>query len=150
MYFKYDRLLIFRIDVYIRHVIARTFDILCVCIVFLASFTPKSFIFGLFCCKYVVCAWKCVVFLYDSLRISRYAYCFGLFCRFISFVILSNYCLYFFSFFSDVALPFLTNTQVFFWYPSITVGVLWLFSTVLLVLGLRLNMTRIVMAFHYG
>jgi len=48
------------------------------------------------------------------------------------------------------ALPFLGNTQVFLWYPIVSVGFLWLFSIVLLVLGLKLNLTRVLMAFHYG
>mmetsp|Transcript_9074 Transcript_9074/g.8945 ORF Transcript_9074/g.8945 Transcript_9074/m.8945 type:complete len:259 (+) Transcript_9074:157-933(+) len=48
------------------------------------------------------------------------------------------------------ALPFLSNTQVFLWYPTVFVGFLWLFSVVLLILGIRINITRIVMAFHYG
>ena len=49
-----------------------------------------------------------------------------------------------------LALPFLGNTQVFLWYPIVGIGFLFLFSTVLLLLGLRINLTRIVMAFHYG
>lgn len=48
------------------------------------------------------------------------------------------------------ALPFLGNTQTFLYYPTIAVAVLWLFTTILLLLGLRINMTRIIMAFHYG
>lgn len=48
------------------------------------------------------------------------------------------------------ALPFLTNTQVFFWYPSVTVGLFWILSIVLTVIGLRINCTRIAMAFHFG
>lgn len=48
------------------------------------------------------------------------------------------------------ALPFLTNTQVFFWYPSVLVAVLWIVSIVLTVVGLRINCTRIAMAFHFG
>mmetsp|Transcript_15403 Transcript_15403/g.13939 ORF Transcript_15403/g.13939 Transcript_15403/m.13939 type:complete len:294 (+) Transcript_15403:3-884(+) len=48
------------------------------------------------------------------------------------------------------ALPFLGNTQVFLWYPSVAIGFTWLLSTILLILGLRINLTRIIMAFHYG
>jgi len=48
------------------------------------------------------------------------------------------------------ALPFLGNTQVFFWYPIVTIGCLWIFSIMLIILGLRVNFTRIVMAFHFG
>jgi len=48
------------------------------------------------------------------------------------------------------ALPFLGNTQVFLWYPVVTISFLWLFSVVLILLGLRINVTRIVMAFHFG
>eukprot|EP01040_Poterioochromonas_malhamensis_P000931 gene931-988_t len=47
-------------------------------------------------------------------------------------------------------LPFLANTQLFFWYPIIAVGCLWIFSVIVLILGLRINCTRIVMAFHFG
>lgn len=49
-----------------------------------------------------------------------------------------------------VALPFLTNTQVFFWYPSVVVVLLWILSLVLTIIGLRINCTRIAMAFHFG
>jgi len=48
------------------------------------------------------------------------------------------------------ALPFLGNTQVFLWYPVVVIGVLWVFTLSLLVLGLRINLTRVIMAFHYG
>lgn len=48
------------------------------------------------------------------------------------------------------ALPFLGNTQVFLWYPCVVVGTLWIFSVVLIILGLRINATRIVMAYHFG
>lgn len=48
------------------------------------------------------------------------------------------------------ALPFLGNTQVFLWYPIVFTGFMLLLSTVLLILGLRVNLTRIVMDFHYG
>ena len=54
-------------------------------------------------------------------------------------------------FFIDcTALPFLQNSQVFLWYPIVSIGFLLVFSIVLLVLGLSINTTRIVMAFHYG
>jgi hypothetical protein len=48
------------------------------------------------------------------------------------------------------ALPFLGNTQVFLWYPSVVIGLGWALSVVLVLLGLRINMTRIIMAFHFG
>jgi len=48
------------------------------------------------------------------------------------------------------ALPFLGHTQVFLWYPICIIGFLWLLTVCLLVLGLHINLTRIVMAFHYG
>lgn len=48
------------------------------------------------------------------------------------------------------ALPFLGNTQVFLWYPSVTIAIGWIFSVMLIILGLRLNFTRIVMAYHFG
>mmetsp|Transcript_578 Transcript_578/g.1009 ORF Transcript_578/g.1009 Transcript_578/m.1009 type:complete len:259 (-) Transcript_578:2073-2849(-) len=48
------------------------------------------------------------------------------------------------------ALPFLGNTQVFLWYPAVAVATAWLFSVFMILLGLRINMTRIIMAFHYG
>mmetsp|Transcript_26389 Transcript_26389/g.44560 ORF Transcript_26389/g.44560 Transcript_26389/m.44560 type:complete len:253 (-) Transcript_26389:216-974(-) len=48
------------------------------------------------------------------------------------------------------ALPFLGNTQVFVWYPIIVVCVALVLSSVLLLLGMHVNVTRIVMAFHYG
>jgi hypothetical protein len=48
------------------------------------------------------------------------------------------------------ALPFLGNTQVFFWYPVVATALIWLFTVVLVVLGLRINLSRIVMAFHFG
>jgi hypothetical protein len=48
------------------------------------------------------------------------------------------------------ALPFLGHTQVFLWYPIVIVCVLWVLSMILLVFGLNLNLTRILMAFHYG
>eukprot|EP01039_Chlorochromonas_danica_P010100 gene10101-11180_t len=47
-------------------------------------------------------------------------------------------------------LPFLGNTQVFLWYPIVAVFVLWLFSVIIVLLGLRINLTRVVMAFHFG
>lgn len=48
------------------------------------------------------------------------------------------------------ALPFLGNTQVFLWYPVVVTCAIWLFCAVLVLLGLRINFTRIVMAFHFG
>ncbi len=48
------------------------------------------------------------------------------------------------------ALPFLGNTQVFLWYPVVSVVVLWIFSIIIVLLGLRINLTRVVMAFHFG
>lgn len=50
----------------------------------------------------------------------------------------------------QTALPFLGNTQVFLWYPVVAIGALWSLSVVLVVLGLRVNLTRIIMAFHFG
>ncbi len=47
-------------------------------------------------------------------------------------------------------LPFLGNTQVFLWYPIVTVVLLLALSILLLLLGFRINCTRICMAFHYG
>mmetsp|Transcript_1843 Transcript_1843/g.2924 ORF Transcript_1843/g.2924 Transcript_1843/m.2924 type:complete len:257 (+) Transcript_1843:81-851(+) len=47
-------------------------------------------------------------------------------------------------------LPFLGNTQVFLWYPIVAVSFALLFSIVLMMMGLRINMTRVIMAFHYG
>tara|TARA_A100001015_G_scaffold185598_1_gene206536 strand:- start:1162 stop:2019 length:858 start_codon:yes stop_codon:yes gene_type:complete len=58
--------------------------------------------------------------------------------------------LIFFSSFCSIALSFLGNTQVFLWYPIVTIGFLLVLSIILLVLGLPINTTRIVMAFHYG
>lgn len=48
------------------------------------------------------------------------------------------------------ALSFLGNTQIFLWYPIVTVCFLLVLSIILLVLGLPINVTRIVMAFHFG
>jgi hypothetical protein len=48
------------------------------------------------------------------------------------------------------ALPFLGNTQVFIWYPTVLIGMLWGLSVVLAIVGLRFNLTRIIMAFHFG
>ena len=42
-------------------------------------------------------------------------------------------------------LPFLANTQVYYWYPCVAVAATWV-----LLAFLRLNVSRIVMAFHYG
>jgi hypothetical protein len=47
-------------------------------------------------------------------------------------------------------LPFLGNTQVFLWYPCILIGLVWLATFILTVLGVHINASRIVMAFHYG
>jgi len=48
------------------------------------------------------------------------------------------------------ALPFLANTQVFLWYPIVSICLGLVVSVVLLILGIRVNLTRIIMAFHYG
>lgn len=48
------------------------------------------------------------------------------------------------------ALPFLANTQVFLWYPAVTITALWIFSVIIVLMGLRINLTRVVMAFHFG
>ena len=50
----------------------------------------------------------------------------------------------------NTALPFLGNTQVYLWYPIVATGFLWLLSITLLALGLKVNLTHIVMGFHYG
>lgn len=47
------------------------------------------------------------------------------------------------------ALPFLGNTQKFLWYPIVCIGLLWSVSIILLLFGLNINMTRVIMAFHY-
>jgi hypothetical protein len=48
-------------------------------------------------------------------------------------------------------LPFLGRTQqVFFWYPVLAAAVALVVTIVLAVLGLRVNATRVVMAFHYA
>ena len=48
------------------------------------------------------------------------------------------------------ALPFISNPQVFFWYPSVaTVAALGL-TFVLLLLGLHFNASRLVMSYHYS
>jgi hypothetical protein len=48
------------------------------------------------------------------------------------------------------ALPFISNPQVFFWYPSVgTAGALTL-ATAALLLGLHVNISRIVMFYHYA
>jgi hypothetical protein len=52
--------------------------------------------------------------------------------------------------FCCTALPFLGNTQVFLWYPTVAVAATWALTIVLTLLGLRFNMTRTVMAFHFG
>jgi hypothetical protein len=48
------------------------------------------------------------------------------------------------------ALPFLSNSQVFFWYTLIATVFLWIFLVVIMLMGLQLNFSRIVMNFHYG
>jgi len=48
------------------------------------------------------------------------------------------------------ALPFLGHPQVFLWYPTVLIGFSWLLSILLLVLGIRVNLSSIIMAFHYG
>lgn len=48
------------------------------------------------------------------------------------------------------ALPFLGHTQVFLWYPIIGVSICLILSFILMLLGLKINLTRIIMAFHYG
>jgi hypothetical protein len=39
---------------------------------------------------------------------------------------------------------------VFLWYPSVCIGLVWAVSVILALVGMRMNMTRIVMAFHFG
>jgi len=48
------------------------------------------------------------------------------------------------------ALPFLSNSQVFFWYTLISTVFLWMFLVVIMMMGLQLNICRIVMNYHYG
>eukprot|EP01031_Cornospumella_fuschlensis_P030201 gene30201-36481_t len=48
------------------------------------------------------------------------------------------------------ALPFLSNTQIFLWYPAVCVSLLYIFGVIVVLLGLRLNLTRTVMAFHFA
>jgi hypothetical protein len=48
------------------------------------------------------------------------------------------------------ALPFLGHTQVYLWYPSVTVASLLVIFTVLDLFGVPINLTRIIMAFHYS
>lgn len=48
------------------------------------------------------------------------------------------------------ALPFLAHTQVFFWYSLLAVVFVWTLLCVLMVLGMHINLTRIVVHFHYG
>ncbi len=48
------------------------------------------------------------------------------------------------------ALPFLGQTQVFLWYPGVTVAFLWALSVILYLVGVPFNMTRIIMGFHYA
>ena len=54
----------------------------------------------------------------------------------------------FFLIFSS-ALPFLTNTQVFLWYPIIAVTLLWTVSMILLVFGIHFSLSRFIMVLHY-
>lgn len=48
------------------------------------------------------------------------------------------------------ALPFLGQTQMFLWYPAMTIAGLWLLSVVLSMLGMHINLTRMIMNFHYS
>ena len=48
------------------------------------------------------------------------------------------------------ALPFLEQTQVILWYPGVTVVFLWALSVILDLVGVPINMTRMIMAFHYA
>lgn len=48
------------------------------------------------------------------------------------------------------ALPFLGNTQVFLWYPIVCVCSIWTLGVILLLFGVHINVTRLVMSFHYG
>jgi len=48
------------------------------------------------------------------------------------------------------ALPFLGQTQVFLWYPGVAIVALWVLSIVLDLVGVPLNLTRIIMGFHYA
>ena len=47
-------------------------------------------------------------------------------------------------------LPFLGNTQMFLWYPSCVVLLVWTVCVVCTVCGMHVNASRIIMAFHYG
>ena len=51
---------------------------------------------------------------------------------------------------TKIALPFLGNTQVFLWYPVLFAVFLWITSMILLIVGLRFNLTRISMFFHFA
>lgn len=48
------------------------------------------------------------------------------------------------------ALPFLGKTQVFLWYPTVITCIVWLVTTIMVLVGLRINATRIVMGFHFS
>mmetsp|Transcript_40623 Transcript_40623/g.41468 ORF Transcript_40623/g.41468 Transcript_40623/m.41468 type:complete len:256 (+) Transcript_40623:134-901(+) len=48
------------------------------------------------------------------------------------------------------ALPFLANTQVFLWYPIVFVSLSLILSIILIIVGIRINLTRVIMAFHYS
>jgi len=48
------------------------------------------------------------------------------------------------------ALPFLANTQTFLWYPTVIISGLWCLSVIMVLFGLRINLSRVIMAFHYG
>ena len=50
----------------------------------------------------------------------------------------------------DTALPFLANTQTFLWYPTVIISGLWCLSVIMVLCGLRINLSRVIMAFHYG
>lgn len=48
------------------------------------------------------------------------------------------------------ALPFLDHTQVYLWYPGVTIASLLLLFTILDLFGVPVNLTRLIMAFHYS
>jgi hypothetical protein len=47
-------------------------------------------------------------------------------------------------------LPFLGNTQAFLWYPGCVIALFWTLALVCTLCGTHVNLSRIVMAFHYG
>ncbi len=47
-------------------------------------------------------------------------------------------------------LPFLGNTQAFLWYPACGIALVWAVALVSTLCGMHVNLSRIVMAFHYG